>query len=1237
MGIYNHSIIALWFGLLIGLAGAMKATPGGQASYTTPGTYSWTAPAGVTSVSVVCVGGGGGGGAGYWAGGGGGGGGTGWKNSISVVPGQNYTVVVGAGGVSYAASEGQDGAAGGASYFINQSTVAGYGGAGGSWGVDDGNGNFPGGAGGSWTGNGGGYGGDGGTSSGDTAGGGGGAGGYSGSGGQGGSSSNGSGGGGGGATNGGINSAEGAAASGGGVGIAGQGTNGSGGSPGGGGSGGAAGSSDGSAGGSSNHGGNYGGGGGGQSNDGKSTPGCYGGNGAVRIIWGDGRAFPSTNTHDLVIPTITSNATAAAVSGGAFSYQITTDIAATSYAASGLPSGLSLNTATGLINGTSTVLGTYSVNLTATNASGTSPVQTLLLAVLTAIPIGQIAYTTPGTYAWVAPADVYNVSVVCVGGGSAGYSQYYYGGYGGGGGALAYKNNVSVTPGQSYTIVVGTGGVSGGATAGGNSSFGGLFTAGGGNGTTGGAPSGSYSGGGNGGNGNTGGAPGGGHGAGGGGAGGYVGAGGNGADVSSNWMATSGSGGGGGGGATAVSGGGGGGGVGILGQGASGVRGSGWGSEGGGGGSGGGAGGSSGYGGVPTPGVNAPTGGGGGAKGSGPGGGPGGGGYGGGGAGNNNGGDGGISYGGSGGSGAVRIIWGIGRSFPSTKAYDLFIPTITSNLTVNANRGSSFSYQITTASPADSYTATALPSGLTFNSATGQISGTATALGSYSVTLTATNDTGTCPATILVIDVIIPVGIGEAAFTAPGTYSWTAPAGVTSVSIVCVGGGGGGGGTSDIGAGGGGGGGGLGYKNNYTVVPGNSYTVVVGTGGDGGADGSDSYFISPSIVKGGGGGRGYDDSGGGGGGDYVGTGGGYGGYGGDGTADYGAAPNLFGGGGGAGGYSGNGGNGGSSENSSDGTTGSGGAAGGGSSVFGAGGGVGILGSGSSGGGGTNSHYGGYGGSSGSDGGMTTSAIAGLYGGGGIGDTGSGHSGAGGAVRIIWGAGRSFPSTYTQDAPAITVQPVTKTVLQGEMATFSITAAGTPTLTYQWMKNGAAISGATASSYSIANVQGTDPATYWVMVTNGGGSLSSNDASLFLRNDIIPPSVPAAFNYAERTDTTITLVWHAATDNVGVSGYNIYRDGNPTQIGTTTQLAFTDSGLTKNTTYGYTVKAFDAAGNLSSPATLTPSVTTMDDLSTDTDHDGIPNATETALGTSASTAASPDTTSQTQQNVHRPAR
>jgi Concanavalin A-like lectin/glucanases superfamily len=280
----------------------------------------------------------------------------------------------------------------------------------------------------------------------------------------------------------------------------------------------------------------------------------------------------------------------------------------------------------------------------------------------------------------------------------------------------------------------------------------------------------------------------------------------------------------------------------------------------------------------------------------------------------------------------------------------------------------------------------------------------------------------------------------EVSYTSAGTYSWVCPTNVNSVSVVCVGGGGGGSGGSgsNAGDGQGGGGGGLGYKNNISVVPGQTYTVVVGSAGAGnsgsvaGSNGGDSYFISTSIVKGGGGGGSNTRTGG----TFTGDGGGNGGTGGSRTSNY-----VTQGGGGAGGYSGNGGNGASSSGVA--TAGTGGGGGGGYSCYGSygssGGGVGLNGSGTSGSAGAytggNNVYpagtgggGGSGGTSGTSGNVVSTAVntsyggtGGNYGGGGGGSC-SGHlggstatvggSGGVGAVRIISGAGKSFPDNAT---------------------------------------------------------------------------------------------------------------------------------------------------------------------------------------------------------------------------------
>ncbi len=68
---------------------------------------------------------------------------------------------------------------------------------------------------------------------------------------------------------------------------------------------------------------------------------------------------------------------------------------------------------------------------------------------------GQIAYTIPGTYSFVCPIGITSVSVLCIGGGGQGGNSSALDSSRGGGGGLGYKNNIPVTAGQYYTVVVG--------------------------------------------------------------------------------------------------------------------------------------------------------------------------------------------------------------------------------------------------------------------------------------------------------------------------------------------------------------------------------------------------------------------------------------------------------------------------------------------------------------------------------------------------------------------------------------------------------------------------------------------------------------------------------------------------------------------------------------------------------------------------------------------------------------
>jgi glucose/arabinose dehydrogenase/chitodextrinase len=88
-------------------------------------------------------------------------------------------------------------------------------------------------------------------------------------------------------------------------------------------------------------------------------------------------------------------------------------------------------------------------------------------------------------------------------------------------------------------------------------------------------------------------------------------------------------------------------------------------------------------------------------------------------------------------------------------------------------------------------------------------------------------------------------------------------------------------------------------------------------------------------------------------------------------------------------------------------------------------------------------------------------------------------------------------------------------------------------------------------------------------------------------DTTPPATPTGLTATAVSSSRIDLSWAASTDNVGVVGYKVFRNGS--QVGTTTTTTYQDTGLTPSTTYTYAVSAYDAAGNTSgqsAPASAT---------------------------------------------------
>src|SRR3989344_1096945 len=145
--------------------------------------------------------------------------------------------------------------------------------------------------------------------------------------------------------------------------------------------------------------------------------------------------------------------------------------------------------------------------------------------------------------------------------------------------------------------------------------------------------------------------------------------------------------------------------------------------------------------------------------------------------------------------------------------------------------------------------------------------------------------------------------------------------------------------------------------------------------------------------------------------------------------------------------------------------------------------------------------------------------------------------------------------------------------------------------YQVYRNNVQIATTTAPKYVDAAVFGGSPYTYKFRAFDAAGNLSAMSFQFFIVvpiPDSVPPSIPTNLQGTITASTSVTLAWTASTDNVGIMGYDIYRDDS--LIASTTETAFVDMTVSVGHTYIYSVRAYDAALNVSeSSVPLTVSV------------------------------------------------
>jgi chitodextrinase len=171
---------------------------------------------------------------------------------------------------------------------------------------------------------------------------------------------------------------------------------------------------------------------------------------------------------------------------------------------------------------------------------------------------------------------------------------------------------------------------------------------------------------------------------------------------------------------------------------------------------------------------------------------------------------------------------------------------------------------------------------------------------------------------------------------------------------------------------------------------------------------------------------------------------------------------------------------------------------------------------------------------------------------------------------------TIPPTIPTDLTATAISS-TQISLSWTASTDNVGVTG-----YRIYRDGSQITTTVGTSYQDAGVSPATPYSYRVAAYDAAGNVSdlSNEAvaTTPAPPDTQPPTIPTGLTATVISSTEIDLSWTASTDNVGVTGYIIYRNGK--QIGTTTAMSYQSTGLKASTSYTYWVKAYDAAENRS---------------------------------------------------------
>ncbi|VXC57843.1 DUF3500 domain-containing protein [Massilia sp. 9I] len=195
-----------------------------------------------------------------------------------------------------------------------------------------------------------------------------------------------------------------------------------------------------------------------------------------------------------------------------------------------------------------------------------------------------------------------------------------------------------------------------------------------------------------------------------------------------------------------------------------------------------------------------------------------------------------------------------------------------------------------------------------------------------------------------------------------------------------------------------------------------------------------------------------------------------------------------------------------------------------------------------------------------------------------------------ALAMLGGCGSSSDDSSSSSsggtttvvaAPAIATQPAAVSVAAGAAASFTVSATGGGTLSYQWRKGGTAISGATSATYSIAATTAADAGSYDVVVTNSAGSVTSAAAALTVASATAAPAIvtqPVSQSVATGAGVTLTVT----ASGSGTLSYQWRKGG--VAIAGATSSSYTIASAAAADAGTYDVVVTNSIGSVTSSAT-----------------------------------------------------